>query len=84
MPVDMSQPRSRAVTAGFVCAVVALFVSPILGFFLGLLAVLLGAFGLLKSTSPRTGGGIASLGVIALGVVAMIVKIIAGALHLIF
>ena len=82
MPVP--QRLAGAAVLSFVLAVVGLFVSPLLGFFLGLGAVLLGVIGLLAALSPRTRGGLMSLGGILLGIVAMVVKIIEGALRLLF
>ena len=80
----MPQRLAGAAVLSFVCAIVAFFVSPLLGFFLGLGAVLLGVIGVLAAISPRTRGGLMSLAGILLGIVAMVVKILEGALRLLF
>jgi hypothetical protein len=80
----LAQQRGFAAVAGLVAAVVAFFVTPVLGFFLALLAILLGIVGFLRAASPRVSGGMMSIGAIVLGLVAMVVKILHGALALIF
>src|SRR5262249_29614829 len=84
MWTTMPQQLSGAAILAFVFAVVAFFVNPLLGFFLALGAVLLGIIGMLRAISPRTRGGLMSLAAIVLGVLGMVVKIIDGALHLLF
>jgi hypothetical protein len=69
---------------GIGCAVVAFFLSPLAGVLLALLAVVLGAVGFLRSASPRVRGGMMSLAAIALGAVGVVVKILHGALSVVF
>ncbi|HVG94523.1 MAG TPA: hypothetical protein VND21_08755 [Planctomycetota bacterium] len=71
-------------TAALVCAGAGFFVAAGWGFLLGLAAVVLGLLGFVKSISPRAQGGVLSLGAILLGVVLIVVKVIAGALHVLF
>jgi uncharacterized membrane protein YccC len=80
----LAQQRGLAAIGGLAAAVVAFFVGPVLGFFLALFAILLGIVGFLRAASPRVSGGIMSIGAILLGVVAVVVKIIHGALALVF
>jgi hypothetical protein len=78
------QAKSGAAILAIVCAIVAFFISPLWGFFLGLAAVFLGLIGLMKATSPRVSGGLISIAAMVLGLIAMGVKIAHGALKLIF
>ncbi len=78
------QQRTVPATLALVLAVISFFVGPVLGFFLALGAIVLGVVGFLISASPRRGGGAMSLASIALGVVAVVFKIVQGALHLLF
>ena len=78
------EKRTVLATASVICGIVALFISPLAGFMLGLLAVVLGALGLLRAASSRRSGGIAAVLGMGLGVVAIVVKIIHGALSAIF
>ena len=78
------QPRSAIAVAAIVCAIVAFLVSPVLGFFLAVGAVLLGALGILRSTSPKVRGAMMSLVAIVLGLAGVVVKILQGVLHLLF
>jgi hypothetical protein len=80
----VAQQKGLAAVAGLVIAVVAFFLGPVAGFFLALLAVLLGIVGFLRAASPRVSGGILALAAIALGVIAAIVKVVHGAFALIF
>jgi hypothetical protein len=64
--------------AGFGAAVVGLFVSPLAGFFLALLAILLGTIGFVRSVSPRVRGGLLSIAAIALGVLGVVVNLLKG------
>jgi hypothetical protein len=76
--------RNTIASAAMVCAIVAFFISPLGGFLLGLLAILLGLVGFLRSVAPRMRGGLLSLAAILLGAIAAVVKVIAGALGLLF
>jgi hypothetical protein len=82
--VTSPQRASAAAITAIVAAVAAFLVNPLLGFFLALLAVLLGVVGLVRSLSPRTSGGLMSFGAIFLGLVGIVVQVIHGALRLIF
>jgi hypothetical protein len=83
-PMPALQPRSAIAVAAIVCAIVAFLVSPVLGFFLAVAAVLLGALGILRSTSPKVRGAMMSLVAIILGLAGVVVKILQGVLHLLF
>jgi hypothetical protein len=76
--------RTLASVVAIVCAVVAFFVGPVLGFFLGLAAILFGLIGMARAVSPSRRGGILSTLAVVLGAVAVVVKIVHGALKLIF
>ena len=76
--------RTAFATASVVGAVVAFFVAPVLGFFLGLFAVVVGALAVLRAASSRRSGTIAGILGMGLGAVAAVVKVLQGALHLIF
>lgn len=78
------QTRTLASVIAIISAVVAFFSRPVLGFFLGLAAVLFGLIGALRATSRTKSGALPSILAILLGVVAVIVKIVEGALRLIF
>jgi hypothetical protein len=67
-----------------VCAAVAFFLHPLAGFALALLAILLGLVGFARSVAPRVQGGLLSLGAVLLGVVAAVVKVLEGALRMLF
>lgn len=83
-PMADTTRRSTAATLAIVAAAIAFFVQPVAGFFLGLLAILLGVLGLLGAFSPKVKGGLLSVVATLLGAVAVVVKIIEGALRLIF
>ena len=78
------EPRTALATFAMASAVIAFFVTPILGFSLGLVAVVVGAFAVLRAASSRKSGAILGVLGIALGVAAIVVKILQGVLHLIF
>ena len=80
----MPQQLSGAAVLSFIFAIVAFFVSPLLGFFMALAAILLGLVGVLRSVSPRTRGGLMSLAAIVLGLLGVVVKVVQGALHMLF
>ncbi len=77
-------PRTAFATASVITAVIALFSSPVLGFFLGVFAVILGAMAVLRAAASQRRGVIAGLLGIGLGGVAVVVKVLHGALSLIF
>ena len=78
------EPRTALATFAMASAVIAFFVTPILGFALGLVAVVVGAFAVLRAASSRKSGAILGVLGIALGVAAIVVKILQGVLQLIF
>jgi hypothetical protein len=84
MLTTMPQQLSGVAILSFVLAIVAFFMSPALGFFMALSAVLMGILGAVRAVSPRTRGGLMSISAILLGVLAMVIKIIHGALSIIF
>jgi hypothetical protein len=78
------QRRTAFATAAVVCAIIAFFLSPLAGFGLALLAVVLGVLAVLRAAaSRRTGVLLGFLGIV-LGAVAAVVKILHGALAAIF
>jgi hypothetical protein len=83
-PVSAIQPRSAIAVAAIVCAIAAFLVGPVLGFFLAVAAVLLGALGILRATSPRVRGAFMSVAAILLGLAGVVVKIVQGVLGLLF
>jgi hypothetical protein len=73
--------RNLFAGAALLAAGVGFFLTPGWGAFLGLIAVLLGVLGFLRSVAPRFKGGRMSLAAVGLGVILIVVKIIAGALR---
>lgn len=82
----MPTPPRRTVlaTIAVASAIVAFFVSPISGLLLGILAVVTGAFAVLRAAASERSGAIAGVFGMLLGVAAIAVKILQGVLHLIF
>jgi hypothetical protein len=78
------QRRSAIAVGAIICALVAFFVAPVLGFFLAVAAVLLGALGVLRATSPTVRGAGLSVVAILLGLTGIVVKILQGVLQLLF
>jgi lipopolysaccharide export LptBFGC system permease protein LptF len=75
--MDRIEQRTALATASVVIALVAFFISPVAGFLLGILAVVIAA------SSRRSGGIVGVLGM-GLGVVAIVVKVLHGAVKAIF
>ena len=78
------QQRTALATIAVASAIIAFFVSPISGLLLGVLAVVTGAFAVLRAASSQRTGAIAGVLGMGLGVAAIVVKILQGVLHLIF
>ena len=78
------EKRTVLATASLVCAIVAFFISPLAGFLLALVAVVLGALAVLRAASSRMSGGIVGVLGMGLGVAAIVVKVLHGALKAIF
>jgi uncharacterized membrane protein YecN with MAPEG domain len=78
------QQRTVPAVLAIALAIASFFTGHVLGFFLALGAILMGAIGFLLSASPKRRGGPMSLAALALGVVAIVFHIVAGALGLIF
>jgi hypothetical protein len=83
-PLPGVQRRSAVAVAAIVCALVGLFAGPVLGFFLALAAVLLGALAFLRAASPRVSGALLGVAAVVLGLVGVVVKIVQGVLGLLF
>jgi len=71
-------PRTALATASLIGAIVAFFVSPLLGFFLGVFAVVVGALAVLRAVSSRRSGTIMGIVGMGLGAVAVVVKLLQG------
>jgi hypothetical protein len=84
MDLAVRQRTGPMAVAALVAAILSLFLSPVAGFFLALLAIVMGIVGFLKSFSPRTSGGLMSLSAIVLGVVGLVVQVIHGVFRVLF
>lgn len=78
------QQRSALAVVALGCAIAAFLAGPVLGFFLAVAAVLLGALGVLRAASPRVRGAFLSVFAIIGGLIGVVVKILEGVLHLLF
>jgi hypothetical protein len=80
----MRPERTLPAVLGILLAVVAFLVHAVLGFFLSLAAVVLGAIGLLLAASPRRRGALMSACAVLLGLAGVVVQVLRGVLDLLF
>lgn len=81
-PVKSGQSYSIASIIAIVAAIATFFVGAGAQFLLAIIAIIFGVIGTILALSPKTRGGIASIIAVGIALIAVVVAILRGIMHL--